>query len=158
MHQALACWLAAWRRTPERPRVEYQEWLEWRKGLGRAGAAEDPGLAEESLRAQRRESMRIPEAHTLVQAPKSGDALQRARTQIASYADLQPTIGGGTFRADTEQEKFRYMAARLSTGTKHGYEAAWRHWVWFMRARSRHPYLLGRTAEERHEDDEICWI
>ena len=155
MREALSRWLAAWRRTPASPRVEYQEWLEWRKGQGRAGAGEDQDPSQETLKRHRRESMRIPEAHTLVQAVKGGDALLRAASKIATGADLQPEVGDGSYRADTEQEKFRFMSAKLSAGTKHGYDTGWKHWVLFTRARSRQPYLLGRTARERHDDEEI---
>ena len=41
-----------------------------------------------------------------------------------------------------------FSMAKLSTGTRVGYDSAWKQWALFCRARGRCPYLLGGDAED----------
>jgi hypothetical protein len=66
-------------------------------------------------------------------------------------------LGGPTYYNDREQAKFSFLMAKLATGTRHGYEGAWKQWSWFCRTRGRDPFLLGETRRERKGDEELLW-
>ena len=143
MKQALRVWLAAWARMPQDPRWEYVEWLEGRKqGCRRAGGLRDRRVS-------------IPDAHQLVSfaTPKPGamDVSESAeRGEV-----VKPTIGHGRYAEEREDLRIGFALARLAKRTRSGYEVAWRHWTWFLKARGRDPFFLGRDSQERRADEEV---
>ncbi len=49
----------------------------------------------------------------------------------------------------------KYLMAKLSTGTRAGYDTAWRQWGLFCRARGRDPFLMGGDPAQRRAEEEI---
>jgi len=135
----LGKWLQAWRRQPDRPGEEYEEWVAERKrALSRTGGGERRSEAEGLVR-----------FHTLK------DPLEVAARRLVNDEAVRPQLGGPTYNADREQAKFSFLMAKLATGTRHGYDGAWKQWSWFCRARGRDPFLLGETRTERKGDEEL---
>ena len=47
------------------------------------------------------------------------------------------------------------VMAKLAQGTRHSYSTGWHQWTLFLKARGRDPVLLGKSAGERHDDEEL---
>lgn len=67
----------------------------------------------------------------------------------------RPSIGGAHYTEDREKAKMEFLMAKLSAGTRVGYDGAWKQWALFCRARGRDPYLLGNDKYDRHQDEEL---
>ena len=136
MRQALSNWLRAWQRCPTRPRLEYEAWLHRRDG--RAGMQES----------------RMSSDLALVTVNSLRDPLSRTLSN-KSPGHLRPEIGGAYYVEEQANTKMKYLMAKLSTGTRAGYDTAWRQWGLFCRARGRDPFLMGGNPAQRRADEEI---
>jgi hypothetical protein len=182
-YAAVRRWLAAWKRNKARPDLALQQAAAAAAPAGpeseRAGAIANPwgqggrrskrvhfededAAGPETCPSEPEELLnpRVDPAPKLTKrrrggAPKPFEALARAVRLPAGRERESPMAPGALwFGRYLEELKLEALMARLSEGTRDGYEAAWRQWVSYRRLQERSPFLEGADREERRNDEE----
>ena len=140
-NRVVTSWLSAWRRRPDAPRQEFEERM---RRARQAREQEEPThLVGGRPRKPRAKS-----------APPSADviplALGRSRERLV--IDANRTLEKE--KAWLDAMAAEAIMAKLSEGSKVGYEIGWRQWCLWRRVEGKDVYLVGEGRQDRKEDED----